>query len=356
MEILIWVGFIIFVLALLALDLFFLNRGSHTISAAKALKWTGFFVSIALSFALVVYFIYEHKFLGIGLNVPKHGGGVADVSGLDAVSLYLQGYMLEYALSMDNIFVIALIFRFFAVPAQHQHRVLFWGILGALVLRGVMIGVGAALVREFQWIMYPLGAFLLITGIKLLFSSDDDEFKPGESIAVKITRKFIPISDGYDGRKFFTRLADGSRAATTLFLALAVVEFTDVIFAVDSIPAIFGLTMDPFIVFTSNVFAILGLRSLYFALAAMLGRFRFLKYSLSIVLAFVGVKMLLPLIHLHVHPLVSLAVIAISLGVGVFLSLAIPPKEEPESSPAAAPREPTDTSVVPSANDERTHA
>jgi tellurite resistance protein TerC len=343
MEVWVWVGFISLILGLLALDLGVLNRRSHTVSAAQALRWTGMFVTIALCFAGAVYFIYETKFLGIGLNVPQQGDKPPiDISGARAVTEYLQGYMLEYALSLDNIFVIALIFRYFAVPAQHQHRVLFWGIMGALILRGVMIGVGAAVIERFDWIIWVLGAFLVFTGVKLLLVSDDDKFDPETSLALKLTKKVVPLSHAYDGRKFFTHLADGTKAATPMFVALVVVEFTDVVFAVDSIPAIFGITLDPFIVFTSNVFAILGLRSLYFALAAMLDRFRYLKYSLAIVLAYVGVKMLLTMhiprfgidLDVHIHPAVSLGIIAVSLGVGVVLSLAIPPPNK-EGTPDA---------------------
>lgn len=339
-----YVAFIGLVVFFLALDLGVFHRKAHVVSMREALGWTAIWTTCALLFSAFVYAAYSRHWLGLGLDVPILGSPdlTETVPGLTAAKQYLTGYVVELSLSIDNIFVIALIFRYFAVPAQHQHRVLFWGIMGALILRGVMIGVGAAVIERFDWIIWVLGAFLVFTGVKLLLVSDDDKFDPETSLALKLTKKVVPLSHAYDGRKFFTHLADGTKAATPMFVALVVVEFTDVVFAVDSIPAIFGITLDPFIVFTSNVFAILGLRSLYFALAAMLDRFRYLKYSLAIVLAYVGVKMLLTMhiprfgidLDVHIHPAVSLGIIAVSLGVGVVLSLAIPPPKK-EGTPDA---------------------
>lgn len=332
-----------FILSLLALDLFVLNRKAHEIAVGEALKWTAMFVSIALAFTVVVYFMYDNHWLGQGLPPPgaldKDGNPLLGKSGTQAAIEFLTGYIVEYSLSMDNIFVIAVIFGHYGVPRLYQHRVLFWGILGALIMRGVMIVAGAELVHRFDWILYVFGAFLVYTGLKMLFAKEG-ESDPERTLVVRVARKFLPIAPGFDGDRFITRLPDGRRAFTLLFLALVIVEFTDVIFAVDSIPAIFAITLDPFIVFTSNVFAILGLRSLYFALAGLLHKFRFLKVSLCVVLTYVGVKLL---IHhwIHVPPLVSLGVILASLGTGIGASLLIKkhPEEvlEPGTHPAHAP-------------------
>ncbi|MDX2148303.1 MAG: TerC family protein [Planctomycetota bacterium] len=382
MEAWAYIGFIVIVLTLLAIDLGVLNRKSHVISAREALKWTAMFVSLALSFAIAIYFIYENNWLGIGADVPQASGEKIDVSGLQAVKEYLTGYLVEYSLSLDNIFVIAVIFGFFRIPAQHQHRLLFWGILGALVMRGVMIGLGAALLESFHWIIYVFGVILLWTAYKMAFSGDA-EFDPSKSRVLRLVARMVPVSNQFDGSRFFSRrvapidarvaiaemkshahspvedpepgrardshapthaptgaaAADapvdvslkpentgagvGKLIATPMFLALIVVEVTDVLFAVDSIPAIFGITRDPFIVFTSNVFAILGLRSLFFALSAMLRAFHLIKYALAFVLAFVGVKMLLTIkpLDVHVPAWVSLTVIVVSLALGIVVSL-----------------------------------
>ena len=231
---------------------------------------------------------------------------------------YFTGYIIEKSLSLDNIFVIALIFSFFKVPAMYQHRVLFWGILGALVMRGLMIFAGTMLIQKFSWMIYVFGALLVITAIKMLVSRHDN-LEPEKNIVVKFARKFFPVSKSFEGPKFFTRV-NGAKAITPLLLVLLIIESTDVMFAIDSIPAIFAVTTDPFIVFTSNVFAILGLRSLYFALAAMMDKFRYLKISLVFVLAYVGVKMMLS----HTMPiptLVSLTIIITMLFVGLVASI-----------------------------------
>lgn len=290
-----YIGFLLLVFALLALDLGVLNRKEHEIGAKEALRWTAFWVSCALLFGVFVFFAYENHWLGIGLGNWKQSGSEAAIN-------YLTGYLIEESLSLDNIFVIALIINSFAVPKKMQHRVLFWGILGALIMRGAMIGIGSALVLKFHWILYLFGAFLIFTALKMAYSviskKHDEEFDADKSTIVRLLRKFFPVSSNLDGHNFFTR-ENGVLAATPLFAALVVIEFSDVIFAVDSIPAIFAITTDPFIVFTSNIFAILGLRSLYFALAALMDKFAYLKFSLIFILGFVGTKMLLPLFGVH---------------------------------------------------------
>ena len=281
---LIWTGFILFILALLALDLGVFNRKAHVISVKEALGWSALWIALGLAFSVFVYFSYENHWLGIGQKIDAVDGIVND--GRTATIKYLTGYVIEKSLSVDNIFVIALIFSYFAVPAIYQHRVLFWGILGALIMRGVMIGVGATLIARFHWILYLFGAFLIVTAVKMLLMKTDHA-EPGRNPIVRLTRRLFRVTDQYHEHHFIV-----GGALTPLALALIVVETTDVVFAVDSIPAIFAITADPFLVFTSNVFAILGLRSLYFALAGMMNKFRYLKVSLAIVLAVVGVKML----------------------------------------------------------------
>lgn len=344
-----WIGFIAFVLFMLALDLGVFNRKAHEVSPKEAMRWVGVFVTLGLLFAVAVYYIYEHNWMGIGTNfmetLPHAGGaepahlpihtpgeigarieeGAAGRSvGLTAAMQYIAGWLTEYALSVDNIFVIAMVFSYFKVPSKYQHRVLFWGILGALIMRGVMIVAGVKLVQQFEWVLYIFGVILIFTAIKML-KGESDDFNPEKSRTVRIARRLFPVSQGFEGQKFFTRLPVaagvsgepsgvateegtarrvGRLAITPLFLVLLIVEVTDVVFAVDSIPAIIGITRDPFLVFTSNVFAIMGLRSLYFALASLMNKFHYLKYSLSAVLAFVGVKMLLEGVH-HLRRLES---------------------------------------------------
>jgi len=269
-----WIGFTAFVLIALALDLGVFHRHSRRVGFREALGWTSVWTASAFAFAFLIG--------------PRMVGSWTPAT----TTTFLTGYLVELSLSMDNVFVIALIFRFFAVPPEWQHRVLFWGILGALVMRAVMILVGAALIEKFHWTLYVMGAFLVFTGIKMLTASgDDDSVEPNRNPAVRLVRRFFPISPGYDGEKFSTR-HEGRRMLTPLALVLVMVETTDVVFALDSIPAIFGVTSDAFLVFTSNVFAILGLRSLYFVLASMMSYFRLLKYGLALVLVFIGVKML----------------------------------------------------------------
>ena len=309
----IWSGFVLFILALLALDLGVFNRRAHVVSVKEALLWSIFWIALGLLFSFFIYFAYEYHWLGAGGHVDTVDGVINE--GHSATVKYLTGYVIEKSLSVDNIFVIALIFAYFGVPAMYQHRVLFWGILGALLMRGVMIGIGAALIARFHWVLYLFGAFLIITAIRMLFIKEE-KGDPGRNPMVRLTRRFFPITEQFHTLHFVVKAGsskshepatpgdvvqidhavDGARSGkwmlTPLALALVVVETTDLVFAVDSIPAIFAITADPFLVFTSNVFAILGLRSLYFALAGMMDKFRYLKHALALVLALVGVKML----------------------------------------------------------------
>jgi tellurite resistance protein TerC len=312
---LMWAGFIGFVLVLLALDLGVFNRTPHVISVKESLRWTGIWILVSLTFNVGVYFIYDHGWMQSPAGLPA-------LSGTDAAVQFLTGYIIEKMLSLDNIFVMAAIMASFRVPAESQHRVLYWGVLGALVLRGVMIIAGTAAIRQFSWLIYPLGLLLLVTGVKMFKPEDDEEEELKENFAVTFVRKFWPVTRDFEGTHFVVT-QNGRRAVTPLLLALVAIEFTDVIFAVDSVPAVFGVTLDPFIVMTSNVFAILGLRSLYFALRSMLDRFSYLKPTVALILVLDGLKMLAgEALHYHFSPLLSLAVIAVLLTVGVALSLA----------------------------------
>jgi tellurite resistance protein TerC len=310
---LIWIGFLLFVLAMLALDLGVFHRKSHIVSIKEALSWSGVWIALGISFSIFIYFGYEGHWLGMGYLIDSADGVLNH--GRTAAIKYLTGYVVEKSLSVDNIFVIAMIFNYFSVPAIYQHRVLFWGVLGALLLRGLMIGIGAALISQFHWILYLFGFFLIVTALKMLFLKTE-ETDPNQSIIVKWTRRLIPVTSHFHGEHFLVvagsaashesatpdaavtsdsvvdQAKTGTKLLTPLALALIMVETTDLIFAVDSIPAIFAITADPFLVFTSNIFAILGLRSLYFALAGMMNTFKYLKPALALVLLVVGVKML----------------------------------------------------------------
>jgi len=308
----VWGGFIAGILLLLALDLGVFHRRAHAVGVREALTWTGVWIAFALGFNVLVYFLYEHQWLGVGTRAAHSAGG--QQAALD----FLTGYIIEKSLSLDNIFVIALIFGYFRVPGVYQHRVLFWGVVGALVMRGAMIAAGSALIHRFDWIVYVFGAFLILTALKMLRGAHQ-KLDPEKNPLVRLARRLFPVSTTYDGQRFFTR-SGGRRTATPLFLVLLLVESSDAVFAVDSIPAIFAITDDPFIVFTSNVFAILGLRSLYFALAGVMDKFRYLSTSLVFVLAFVGVKMILAH-HWPIPTPVSLAVIAATLLAGVAASV-----------------------------------
>ena len=308
----IWFGFILFVLFMLALDLGVFNRKAHRISISEAIGWTTFWIGLALVFNGLVFFMYEHHWLGIGLEIGH------SMNGTEAALKFFTGYVIEKSLSLDNIFVIALIFSFFQVPARYQHRVLYWGILGALVLRGIMIAAGITLIESFSWMVYVFGALLLATAVKMLVARHDN-LEPEKNPLVKIARRYFPLTQHFHEEKFFVKQG-GRWLITPMFLVLLVIESSDVLFAIDSIPAILAVTTDPFLVFTSNVFAILGLRALYFALAAAMDKFRFLKFSLVFILAFVGVKMML----VHFYPIptwVSLCIIMGTMGVGVAASV-----------------------------------
>ena len=309
-----WTGFVVFVLLMLALDLGVFHRQAHVVMVKEALGWSAVWIMLGLTFSVFVYYGYENHWLGLGSSIDAADGLIND--GTTATVKYLTGYVVEKSLSIDNVFVIAMIFGFFAVPAIYQHRVLFWGILGALVMRAAMIALGARLIAEFHWVLYLFGVFLIFTGIKML-TLKTDHSDPNQNILVRLTRRLFPVTSRFHGEHFVVRagapasyesefpgtaaLPDeavdqarpGMLMLTPLALALIMVESTDLIFAVDSIPAIFAITADPFLVFTSNVFAILGLRSLYFALAGMLDKFRYLKVSLALVLLIIGVKMLI---------------------------------------------------------------
>ena len=285
-----WLGFLALVFILLALDLGVFHRHAHVIGVREALGWSGFWISLGVLFSLVIYLLYQYRPWGIELGDDPLLPGAQRLTGATAAVQYLTGYVLEKSLSMDNIFVIALIFTYFAVPRIYQHRLLFWGILGALVMRGAMILGGIALVQRFEWILYVFGAFLIYSAVKMLVADADPD--PKTNLFVRLARRLMPITDEYHGQHFVVRV-EGRRMFTPIALALITVESADVIFAVDSIPAIFAITKVPFIVFTSNVFAILGLRSLFFALAGIMHKFHYLKVSLVLLLMVIGVKMLL---------------------------------------------------------------
>jgi tellurite resistance protein TerC len=301
-----WIGFNLFVLAMLALDLGVFHRESHTVSTKEALTWSIVWITLSLAFNAVIYFFWDRMVPG------------SSYTNQEAALAFLTGYLIEKSLSVDNIFVFILIFTFFGVPGKYQHRVLFWGILGALIMRGILIAIGAALLEEFHWIIYVFGAFLIFTGIRMVLKHDEN-VEPDKNPVVKFFRRFMPVTENFEEDKFFVRRA-GQLMATPLFLILLVVESTDLIFAVDSIPAIFAVTQDPFIVYTSNVCAILGLRALYFLLAGVMDKFEYLKYGLAAVLIFVGIKMVI--VDFYKIPVaVSLGVVAAILTISVLASL-----------------------------------
>ena len=342
----VWMGFIVFVLLVLALDLGLFHRQAHVVSVKEAGVWSTVWVAMGLAFAVFVYFAYEGQWFGLGTVVDAVDGRAN--RGSTAAEKYLTGYIVEKSLSVDNIFVIAMIFSFFAVPLLYQHRVLFWGILGALLMRGVMIGIGTKLIAEFHWVLYLFAVFLILTATKMLFLRMEHA-DPNKNPVVRLTRRLFPVTARFHGQHFIVRAGTpasyesevpgmpampdevvqkarpGTLLLTPLALALVMVETTDLIFAVDSIPAIFAITGDPFLVFTSNVFAILGLRSLYFVLAGMVSKFRYLKGALALVLMVVGVKMLLAewlKLALGKHfNLYLLMVVLVILGAGVAGSL-----------------------------------
>lgn len=303
-----WSIFVAAIVVFLLLDLGVFHRKAHEIKFKEALAWSTVWFILAICFGLFI--------------APQMAEGWSPVERDE----FITGYIIELSLSMDNVFVIALIFQYFAVPLKYQHRVLFWGILGALVMRGLMIWLGTELITRFQFVLYVLGAFLLFTGIKMIFAGGDDEIEPEKNFFVKLTRRFFPVTSEYHGSHFAIK-EDGRWVLTPLALVLVMVETTDLIFAVDSIPAIFGVTQKPFIVFTSNVFAILGLRSLYFVLAGAIGFFRFLKVGLSLVLCFIGLKMLIAKWY-HFPTKLSLLVVATIILTSILMSLVASKREE----------------------------
>jgi tellurite resistance protein TerC len=363
-----YIGFIVLVMFFLALDLGVFHREAHAVTMKESITWSCIWLACGLSFTGFIFYAYQYNWLGLGLETPVYASGaiaLGDVTGGTAAIQYLTGYIVEKSLAMDNIFVIAMIFGYFAIPAKYQHRVLFWGIIGALIMRGGMIFLGAELIMNYTWILIVFGFFLILTAVKMaLIKSHSD---PGKNPVVKLAKRFFRSVDFYDGQKFFTRRtvapttvidpvtgkstyapAEPGRlsarwAITPLFLALIMVEITDLVFAVDSIPAIFAITPDPFIVFTSNIFAILGLRALYFCLAALIAKFRFLKPALIMILAFIGIKLLLlaapPYFNdfglstsefqsIKIDPVLSLVIVLGTLALATVLSILIPEKEE----------------------------
>lgn len=373
-----WIAFVAFVVAMLALDLGVIHRKAHVVSLKESLGWSAVWIGISLAFAPVVYLLHGSHLAGFGTYDPDlvaRNPSLYPDSALEAMTMYLAGYVTEKSLSVDNIFVIAIIFAYFRIPALYQHRVLFWGILGAIVLRGIFIGLGTALIASFHWIIYVFGVILLVTSIKLLFAGE--EMDPSRSRIVRFIYRYFPVTDTLHGERFLIRreelapservdeawdeAAEGGKPAqparmadksalvlTPLGLVLLVVEGTDVIFAVDSIPAIFGITADPFLVFTSNIFAILGLRALYFALAGVIRKFHHLQTALALILGYISIKMLASgLIHkvewLHeAMPYVTLAVVILGIAGGIVASLIFPGGEpEPEQTeppPLETPR------------------
>jgi tellurite resistance protein TerC len=300
-----WIGFNGVVLAILALDLGVLHRRSAKVSIKEAAAWSAVWVALSLCFAFAIYETMGRQ------------------SGLE----FLTGYLIEYALSVDNIFVFVLIFSYFSVPEKYQHRVLFWGIIGALVLRGVMIVAGSALVTRFAWTLYIFGAFLVFTGLRMALQKDEQAYNPERDPVLRLARRLVPVTNDYHGDKFFvrepTKKSRSRYAATPLFIVLLIVDTTDIIFATDSIPAIFAVTRDPFIVYTSNICAVLGLRALYFLLAGVVDKFIYLKLGLSLVLVFIGGKMLLePFVHLPI--VAALLVVGAMLGASILASLRWP--------------------------------
>ena len=300
-----WVGFIAFVLAMLALDLGVFHKKAHAVRPKEAGMWVTAWTSLALLFAAGLW-MWESQTIAL---------------------TFLTGYVIELSLSVDNLFVMVVIFSYFRVPPESLHRVLFYGILGALIMRGIFIGVGAFLLARFEWILYVFGAMLVITGVRMMFKQDE-EFDGENNKIVKLVRRRVPMTMQYHDSKFFA-MVDGRKLATPLFLVLILIEFTDLIFAVDSIPAIFGITRDPFIVFTSNIFAILGLRSMFFLLAAVVERFYLLKYGLAVILTFIGIKMLIEQWY-HIPIMLSLGVVLGTLLLSVIGSLIWP---QPEKAP-----------------------
>ena len=305
----VWILFLVAILVFLALDLGVFNKTPHVVSSKEAGIWTGIFISLSFAFSGVIYWLYSTNYIANPDNLKP---AIASIK-------FITGYLIELSLSVDNIFVIAVIFAAFKIPQKYQHRVLFWGILGAIIFRGLMIFFGVILINKFSWMTYVFGGFLLFTALKMLFKGEENEFNPKKSFVYKSLRKIMPITHHINSEHFFVKRKHIT-AATPLFVALIVIEVMDMLFALDSVPAILAITSDPFLVFSSNIFAILGLRSMYFFLANMLEKFSYLEYSLIAILSFVGLKMLL---HnfIEIPEWASLGFIAFSLLAGILVSL-----------------------------------
>ena len=305
----VWIIFLATIFLFLALDLGVFNKNPHIIKPKEAGIWTGIWVTLSFVFSLVINWIYSNGYISNPTGITPSA----------ATLKFITGYLIELSLSIDNIFIIAVIFASFKIPQKYQHRVLFWGIIGAIAFRGLMIFFGVILINKFSWMTYIFGAFLLFTAVKMLLKGEEEEFNPKKSFVYRNLRKILPITTHIEGEYFFVKRKHIT-AATPLFVALIVIEVMDMLFALDSVPAILAITSDPFLVFSSNIFAILGLRSMYFFLANMLEKFSYLEYSLIAILTFVGVKMLL--VHYYKFPeWVSLGFIAISLIIGIVISI-----------------------------------
>lgn len=322
----VWIAFLACILIFLALDLGVFNKTPHIISSKEAGMWTAIWVTLSFAFSFVISWLYSNQYIDNPTNLKP---AVASMK-------FITGYLIELSLSVDNIFVIAIIFTSFKIPQKYQHRVLFWGILGAIVFRGLMIFFGVILINKFSWMTYLFGAFLIFTAVKMLFKGEEVAFNPKKSFVYRNLRKIIPITTHIEGEHFFVKRRHIT-AATPLFVALIVIEVMDMLFALDSVPAILAITSDPFLVFSSNIFAILGLRSMYFFLANMLEKFSYLEYSLIAILSFVGIKMLI--VHYYKFPeWVSLAFIALALVIGIVYSL-YKAKDLEEISPSSGEEE-----------------
>ncbi len=322
-QLLLWVIFNLFVVAMLALDLGVFHRKAHVIHIREALMWSGVWITLSLLFALGIYVWHDSE----------------------PALEFLTGYLLEYSLSIDNIFVFLMLFTYFRVPYLHQHKVLFWGIIGAVVMRAAFIAAGVTLIQRFYWVIYIFGAFLILTGVKMA-TQRDKQIHPERNPVLRLFRRLMPVTENYEEGKFFVTRS-GRNFATPLFIVVLVMETTDVIFAIDSIPAILGITHNPFIVYTSNIFAILGLRSLYFALAGIMRLFHYLPYGLSAILVFVGVKMLLTDLY-KIPIVVALGTVASILIISVIASMLWPPKAEVDAAAAGRPQTSTEPNQRPS--------
>ncbi len=311
----VWIGFIVMVMLLMAIDLGVFNQKAHVQTYKEALYSTLGWIVLAMGFNVLIYFAYENQWFGLGTYLHEPMGGY------EAALKFLTGYLLEESLSIDNLFVMALVFARFRVPKKYQHRILFWGILGVLVFRGILIGAGIWLVHYFTWLFYFFGLLLLYSAMKMLKHEDEPTDEDmDKSRVVRFIRRFYPVSKSYDEGHFFT-VENGRKAATPMLVALLVIETTDIFFAFDSVPAVFSITTDPFLVFSSNIFAILGLRSLYFVLADILDRFEYLRFSLIAILFFIGVKMILIPLKIHLPIGISLGLIGVFLLAGILFSI-----------------------------------